>query len=193
MKQSEFIKISDKESRLVSKMYGWKQSTYINYKIEKGYFFCVSRSIKESYLEVKPMYTDDLWWDIFDMSENKNARISLRGTGAFQVFPARIAVYETMPNDINSYSTTDINAIWRNIFEQANSDVQKFLTENPDADTYIHDEKQSLLWLMSLLHNGRKDEVMEYIDTEKNKGHISGYTNQSKDGYDFILDWCNNH
>ena len=98
-----------------------------------------------------------------------------------------------MPNDINSYSTTDINAIWHNIFEQANSDVQKFLTENPDADTYIPDEKQSLLWLMSLLHNGRKDEVMEYIDTEKNKGHISGYMNLSKDGYDFILDWCNNH
>lgn len=36
-------------------------------------------------LTVKPMYADDLWWNIWDASDNKNEPLSLRGTGAYSL------------------------------------------------------------------------------------------------------------
>lgn len=47
----------------VSRKYGFRQSSYINFKVEDGYFFCVY-FLTDVRLTVKSMYADDLWWDI---------------------------------------------------------------------------------------------------------------------------------
>ena len=40
---------------------------------------------EEARLPVKPMYADELWWDIWNATENKNEPLSLRGTGAYSL------------------------------------------------------------------------------------------------------------
>lgn len=65
--------------RSESRKYGFRQSSYINFKVDGGYFFCLSFLTDEARLTVKPMYADDLWWDIWDASENKKEPMSLRG------------------------------------------------------------------------------------------------------------------
>lgn len=51
--------------RSVSRRYGFRQSSYINFKVEDGYFFCLYFGADEVRLTVKPMYADDLltMWD----------------------------------------------------------------------------------------------------------------------------------
>ncbi|WP_143089280.1 hypothetical protein [Prevotella sp. KH2C16] len=74
MTRKEFDKVSDRERKDVSKDFGWRQSGYLNWKITQGYYFAVFHlSLPEAYLTVKPLYVDDLWWDIFELPENKEA------------------------------------------------------------------------------------------------------------------------
>ena len=80
--------------RGVSRKYGFRQSSYINFKVEGGYFFCLYFHTNEAKLTVKPMYADDLWWNIWGASENKMEPLSLRGTGAYSLSGQVLASYE---------------------------------------------------------------------------------------------------
>lgn len=71
MNDKEYLKIVADARRSVSRKYGFRQSSYINFKIEEGYFFCLYFLNNEVRLTVKPMYADELWWDIWGASENK--------------------------------------------------------------------------------------------------------------------------
>lgn len=73
----------DTTRRDVGREHGFRQSSYINFKVENGYFFCLYFSLEKARLEVKPMYADDLWWEIWEAKENKREPLSLRGKGAY--------------------------------------------------------------------------------------------------------------
>lgn len=64
MKRGELRKLSDSARRKVSRNFGFRQSGYINWIVKDGYFFCLQHlGFASVYLEAKPMYADDLWWD----------------------------------------------------------------------------------------------------------------------------------
>lgn len=63
MTDKEYRKIIADARRSVSRKYGFRQSFYINFKVDGGYFFCLSFLTDEARLTVKPLYADDLWWD----------------------------------------------------------------------------------------------------------------------------------
>ena len=71
MTDREYQKMIADARRGVSRKYGFRQSSYINFKVENGYFFCVY-FLTDVRLTVKPMYAEDLWWDILESTENKN-------------------------------------------------------------------------------------------------------------------------
>lgn len=94
MKRGELRKLSDSARRKVSRNFGFCQSGYINWIVKDGYFFCLQHlGFASVYLEAKPMYADDLWWDIFNLSENKKCPTSLRGIGAFSIHAAQLKEY----------------------------------------------------------------------------------------------------
>lgn len=94
MKRGELRKLSDSARRKVSRNFGFRQSGYINWIVKDGYFFCLQHlGFASVYLNVKPMYADDLWWDIFNLSENKKCPTSLRGIGAFSIHAAQLKEY----------------------------------------------------------------------------------------------------
>ena len=80
MNSKEYNKMVADARRGVSRKFGFRQSSYINFKVEGGYFFCLYFHTNEAKLTVKPMHADELWWDIWDASENKMEPLSLRGT-----------------------------------------------------------------------------------------------------------------
>ena len=49
-----------------------------------GHCYCLSTE------RLKPMWIDDLLWDILEMPENKNEPVSLRAVGAFTVCGSEI-------------------------------------------------------------------------------------------------------
>lgn len=199
MTQRELDKISNAARRSAAKALGWKQRDYINWRVEQGYFFCLL-DLNPARLEVKPLYADDLWWDIFEMPENKSEPMSLRGNGAFSLEGITINTYDEMVVD-EATDAEYLEAYWKAAIEKAHHDMQQFIHDNPDAEAYIPeievDETRdctiALVRLMALIHNGREDEAVEFIKRVKKKGgrcmYHSGFLVDS-DGFGYILDWC---
>ncbi len=200
MKRVEYRKLSDSARRKVSRNFGFRQSSYINYIVRKGYFFCLEHlGYTSVYLNVKPMYADDLWWNIFNLSENKKCPISLRGTGAFSIHAAKLKEYALYDESTEEINEEDLSEKWQKIFCLAAQDIEEFLRNHPNADTFIPDKNcnydtDNLLYFITLLHNGRKNEVVQAIKELKAKGHSCQFYDWDcdMDSYDFILKWCTN-
>ena len=198
----------------VAKKFGWKQSSYINWIVEGGYYFYLVHlnCYGEATLYVKPLYIDDLWWDIFEMSSNKKAPVSLRGNGTFSLDGVRILntpdLFDIRTNErgseyelekIQKYSDEDIEKIWDNVFQQFDNEVQRFLKENPDPDSYFPEEGKCYEYytLITYLHAGDRQKVLDKIaelratpDRMKTRFAWSYDDGTSRDGLDFIEAWC---
>lgn len=179
--------------RSVSRKYGFRQSSYINFKVEEGYFFCLYFYNCEARLTVKPMYADDLWWEIWDIPENLKAPLSLRGTGAFALSGQILGVYEiAQPTDEN-----ELTECIESVFQQSTVALSEFLAANPHAETFFPDEAQMdhdpdrLLYLMALIHNGREQEALALIrEARKQKHHCMFQSGMFSDSYTYISHWC---
>ena len=186
----------DATRREVGREHGFRQSSYINFKIDKGYFFCLYFSLEDARLEVKPMYADDLWWEIWEATENIKEPLSLRGKGAFalsgQVL-TEIAVF----GDRRDFDHIDIRQFYERVFNEANTEIERFLSLNPDADSFVPDESRMyhnpdrLLYLMALIHSGNNQEVLSIIkEARQNKHRCEFRSGLFEDSYTYIRKWC---
>jgi len=196
----------------VAKKFGWKQSSYVNWKVEGGYYFYLIHlnCYGEATLYVKPLYIDDLWWDVFEMSSNKKEPMSLRGNGAFaldgvrimetpDLFDIRAEESEYELEKIQKYSDEVVEKIWDNVFQQFDDEVRRFLKENPDPDSYFPGEEHchGYYALITYLHAGDKQKVLDKIaEFRATPGRIRSPMKRSfddgktRDGLDFIEAWC---
>lgn len=193
MTNKEYQKIVADARRDVSRKYGFRQSSYINFKVEDGYFFCLY-FLNDVRLTVKPMYADDLWWDIWDAAENKSESLSLRGTGAYSLSGQVLATYEIK----ETADRSELDRQFEQIFQDATIEVSKFIAYKPDADTFYPDESKMdhdpdrLLYLMALIHNGKNEEVLAIIrEARRNKHSCMFQSGMFSDSYTYIRRWCN--
>lgn len=193
MNSKEYNKMVADARHGVSRKYGFRQSSYINFKVEGGYFFCLYFHTNEAKLTVKPMYADELWWDIWDASENKIKPLSLRGTGAYSLSGQVLTSYK-IPKTTNQ---NELINRFEQVFQDATTVISKFLTDNPDTDLFYPDESKMdhdpdrLLYLISLIHNGRKSEVLDIIkEARKNKHCCMFKSGMFSDSYTYIRRWC---
>ena len=209
---SELDKKDTSIRKNVSKKFGWKQSSYINWKVEAGYYFYLEHlnCYSEATLYVKPLYIDDLWWDVFEMPDNKKAPMSLRGNGTFSLdgvkilktpdlFDIRAEESEYELEKIQKYSDEAIEKIWDNVFQQFDDEIQRFLKENPDPDSYFPEEEHchGYYTLITYLHAGYKQKVLDKIaEFRATPGRVktrfarSFDDGKTRDGLDFIEAWC---
>lgn len=189
--------------RNVSREHGFRQSAYINFKVDSGYFFCLyffangSAFPNEAKLTVKPMYADTLWWEIWDAPECIDTPISLRGTGAYALSGMVLAKYENLIDPKES-GDSEMKDLYERIFSQADIEISQFISENPDADTFYPDETKMdydpdrLLYLMALIHNKQEDEVLSIIsEARNNKHHCVFRSRWNSDSYTYIKRRCN--
>ena len=174
MKSKALKKTAADIRRSVSQEHGFRQSAYINFKVDGGYFFCLyffangSAFPNEAKMTVKPMYADTLWWEIWDSLECIDAPISLRGTGAYALSGMVLAKYENLIDPKES-SESEIKDLYEHIFSQADTEILQFITENPDDDTFYPDETKMdydpdrLLYLIALIYNVRDEEALSII------------------------------
>ena len=70
-----------------AKQFGYKKIDFFAYKKYKEYFITICFNSGDSEVtgsvRIKPFFIDDVFWDVFDISSNKNAPMSLRANGAF--------------------------------------------------------------------------------------------------------------
>ena len=194
MTDKEYRKIIADARRSVSRKYGFRQSSYINFKVEGGYFFCLFFLTGEARLTVKPLYADDLWWDIWGATENKKEPLSLRGIGAYTLSGQVLASYEIK----NTTDKSKLENQFEQLFNGATAEITKFIADNPDADTFYPDESKMdhdpdrLLYLMALIHNGKEEEALSIIkEARKNKHRCIFQSGMFSDSCTYIRRWCN--
>lgn len=194
MINKEYHKMVADARRSISRKYGFRQSSYINFTVESGYFFCLYFMTGDVRLTVKPMYADDLWWNIWDASDNKKEPLSLRGIGAYSLSGQVLSSYEITKVAAKS----ELIDIIEGIFQNAKDAISKFLTANPDANTFFPDESKMdhdpdrLLHLMALIHNGKEEDALAIIkEARKNKHRCIFQSGLFSDSYTYIRRWCN--
>lgn len=192
MTDKEYQKLIADARRGVSRKYGFRQSSYINFKVEDGYFFCLY--FLNDVRLTKPMYADDLWWKIWDAAENKREPLSLRGTGAYSLSGQVLATYEIK----DTTDRSELDRQFEHLFLDATTEVSKFIADNPDADIFYPDESKMehdpdrLLYLMALIHNGKKEDVLSIIkEARKNNHRCMFHSGMFSDSYTYIKRWCN--
>ena len=194
MTDKEYNKSIADVRRSVSHKYGFRQSSYVNFKVESGYFFCLYFLTGDVRLTVKPMYADDLWWNIWDASDNKNEPLSLRGTGAYSL-SGQILTSDEITKVADKGELTNIID---GMFKNATDAISKFIIANPNADTFFPDESKMdydpdrLLYLMALIHNGKEEDALAIIkEARKNKHRCIFQSGMFSDSYTYIRRWCN--
>lgn len=119
MDKKTIKKIDDAARKSVAKKYGWRQSGYLDWKVEKDFYFSLLHlQPKDASLEVKPLYFDDLWWEISGMFEHTNKPpMSLRGLGAAAICSQEIARYDVIDNCLDDYTIDNCEETWNRVFE----------------------------------------------------------------------------
>ena len=194
MTNKEYQKMIADARRDVSRKYGFRQSSYVNFKVEDGYFFCLY-FLNDVRLTVKPMYADDLWWEIWDAAENKSEPLSFRGTGAYSLSGQVLATYEIQ----ETFDRNELSGQFEQMFQCATTEVSKFIADNPDADIFYPDELKMdhdpdrLLYLMALIHNGKEEDALAIIkEARRYKYRCMFNSGMFSDSYTYIKRWCNN-
>lgn len=200
MTSKEFSKCINNYRKIVGSQFGYKKSGYVSYKIVNGYFFYIQHLVDASVdLIVKPFYADDLWWDIFQMPENKKP-LSLRGNGAFALPGEHIGEFQTFVGNWKNFTEQDLDKIWTSVFNKIEVEIEKFISKNPSADLYMPPATNargdvSLTYLIALLHNNKIHEVIELIYKARKNGECCGMTrwidDKELDGYSYILNYAN--
>ena len=194
MNKTELKKYIADKRRASARKFAFRQSSHINFKVVNGYFFYLSFSYCDAVLIVKPLYADDLWLDIFELPEYEDAPLSWRGLGE-EALPGQELRTFNMPGG-QLDETSDLTAVFDRIFQESDIEISHFLEKNPDADLFIPDEskiddKDRLLYLVTLINRGRDKEVLSIIRHERLLRPIcilrAIFT---EDKYSYIKRWC---
>ncbi|MDE6554121.1 MAG: hypothetical protein K2K98_14345 [Muribaculaceae bacterium] len=198
MTAKEYKKALVAARREANHQYGFHQSAFINYMEKAGYFFCIYFFPEKAVLTVKPIYADDLWWEIWHTPNNMNHSRSLRGRGIYSV-PAQTLTSYILPDRHSSCSFECLCAKIDSIFRKAIDEIDRFLIDNPFPANFYPDESKMmhdpdrLLYLMALIRNMRYDEALEIIDTAKRNVHKCAFKNGPFiDSYTYIKCYCKN-
>ena len=70
------------------------------------------------------------------------------------LFDIRAEESEYELEKIQKYSDEDIEKIWDNVFQQFDNEVQRFLKENPDPDSYFPEEEKCHEYYMLITYPG---------------------------------------
>lgn len=200
MNSKDKEKILRSVRRTVAKKYGFKQYDYANWMVRDGYFFSVLclDPPHELELEVKPLYVDNMFWDICDMASNKKKPMSLRAVGAFAVAPTTLEKYPmSVDSDSDSWEA-DLVKVFDDLFSRISARIELFLRENPDAYKYeitVAPSRDKTPVLMMLCRQCRFADAIRLIDTEFERGYRGDTAKWMPDGtfrhsYDDIRDYC---
>lgn len=152
-----------------AKQYKFKKTDHVIWTVKDGLFFSLwffeNESDGKCYCtiraQVKPLWADDILWDILDMIENKTAPLGLRGTGAFTINGVDL---DHSRMELFNWAVQELEAYMEQAFEQFSRYVQEtaieYYFDNLKAPLY-HAELRELTLL---IHQQQYDKAIRYAE-----------------------------
>lgn len=172
-----------------------KKKDYMLWTIRNNMIYGImpSAGIRESdlkpvmsfFVEYKPMWIDDLLWDVIGMESNKQEPDSLRVVGAFTVGAARIYL-DTI--ELESETTEYLEKVFYDNIETIMSQLEN-LTEEKYID-YLYTEKYADEYskVLVAIHQGDRNRIKELIYTIDGNGR---FINEGKSYKDWLMEYLN--
>lgn len=139
-------------------VWGSKEELFFDMMIDvrerDGYCYCASME------RLKPLWIDELLWDLLGMPENKNEAVSLRAIGAFTVFGSEIYEMET---ELVSWEIEELEKCVIAYVEHFYRDLQSFGIENFYECMDVTPYHQELRKALSLVHDKKYQEALDYL------------------------------
>lgn len=183
----------------IAKLNGYKAVSNCIYKTDCNWIIYAViwiKQIDDNYSVVfrwciKTIELDDIFWDIFEMTENKKKRFSLRIIGAF--------CCPSYKFNETAYTIENVEKIadnMNNIFDvnmKLVDDYVKYVRANySDFLSYIVNQKDAddLTKILAYILMGKYKEVYKFVRNELKQGETGGFENHGKDIYEFICTYC---
>lgn len=179
----------DKRIKEQAKNFGYKFRNPCAFAKRGEYFissFCIVVSLEKAIIDidVKKLVYDDIFWDVMNMSSNKDQPLSLRAVGAFTA-PAIGVCRKEIP------IASDLDLFIRDFYKTVSEESEEFLQKNP-LDDYIlsnttHPYASTLKCLVYLSRNDPASAVCEAKQAIASGDHRGGFENERKGFFDWIL------
>ena len=142
---------------------------------------------------IKPLFVDDLFWEVFGMESNKNAPFSLRVNGAFSFRPTLAEFHRERLNSLELEK--QVTVIIRRLLEFSKEIVNSFKSFD---DFYNYATKKSNIGLFDpklyLMINNIKDgnfyKALKLAQEELNQGRSGDFENEGKNIYEWVVEYC---
>ncbi len=140
---------------------------------------------------IKTVELDDVFWDIFDMPDNKNERFSLRIVGAFCCPSYIFAEKEYKIEDMNLLEE-QVNSFFLSEMEMVEEYIKNIRANYGDFLLYIveRDNAEDLTKLLAYVLLGEYEYVYKTVKSELKKGEDGGFENRGKNIYEYMKKYC---
>lgn len=166
----EYLKVRSKE---LAKQFALKKKDYMFFCSKQEMFYSMMFFMTNEYrikisFHAKPLWVDDLLWDILKMPSNKKEPMSLRSVGAF-----------TIHAEIDEYSEdfrdeADIDRIIPEYFARFGEFSQGF-DESAFLGKYQEIRwQQEMIHVIVLLHENKDTEALEYLAGKNIRDFVIG-------------------
>lgn len=183
----EIIKSKAKEYKL-------KKKDYMIYAVKDNmiYGLLVDAYIREtdlkptiySFIEYKPLWIDNLLWDILDMESNKNESDSLRVTGVFTV---RGMTYSRDTIEFDGNIDT-LEKLIDDLFKKFENAISKLTNEKYIIDVKETDGKRDIDKALVFIHENNYIEAKRIIEEDKS---FYSFIIGNKTSSQLMLDYIN--
>lgn len=195
----------DQTIKIVEKKYGIKKSGWARWITKAGYIFEISNIFNADEnaliynIFVKPIYVDDLLWEIIGY-EKEIRPFSLRINGGLAVSGILMFNHKWHIDGDSGYTQENLISMFDSIYSEILSLICEFIDKYPDPNTYYNEDindSNRLITILMLCHNNRFKEVVDIIGKEVAEHKLSGLIFEMPDGnwkdaYTFIIDYCKN-
>lgn len=145
-----------------------------------GFYWCI-----------KTVELDDIFWDIFDMSDNKNERFSLRIEGAFCCPSYKFGESEYKIENVDELEER-VNIFFLSEMEKVEKYVKDIRADYGDFLLYIveQEDARDLTKLLAYVLLGEYEYVYKIVKNELKKGKDGNFENRGKSIYEYMKAYC---
>ncbi|MDL2211256.1 hypothetical protein LJB88_00045 [Erysipelotrichaceae bacterium OttesenSCG-928-M19] len=176
----------------------FKFRDYLIYFVEDDYIYysMLYITVKEKGYEIlttvdaKPFEIDNIFWEIFNMPENKDEPASLRAIGAFTILPLEIGEFKLFCDDISAdYSVEMLEGIkdiiikFNTRYENDNDAFYKLV----DNENYID---RDLVKMLYLIKQEKYQEALDIVTVLLDNYEYGKFRDDKKSINEYIRDYC---
>lgn len=184
-KYKEMNKYLENRTKEVFKTYHLKKKDYMFYFSKNNMFYAImfsmTRNTMKVYFYAKPLWLDDILWDILDMSDNKKAPISLRSVGAFTI-NSQIEAKEfhiLNKKDIDNY----IDNSFKEIIKLPNVYDEEYYLKHYIDISY----QKEMIYTIVLIYNKEYKKALDFLSNTQ----INDFISNSKCFSDLAIEYIN--